>query len=92
MENSNRFFANTACRYYPCHQIEGELNCLFCYCPLYFLPDCGGNCSYTDKGIEDCSDCLLIHDEHSWEFIQRRLIQENKRIAQEFAEKNKQSK
>lgn len=82
MNDSHRFFANKACRYYPCHEMEGELNCLFCYCPLYFLENCGGDCSFTKKGIKDCSACLLIHDEKSWEFIQRRLLEENRRITE----------
>ncbi len=80
MENSHRFFANKACRYYPCHEMKGELNCLFCYCPLYFLKDCGGDCSFTKKGVKDCSACLKIHEEDGWAFIQHRLVEENRRI------------
>ena len=46
MENSSSFFANRACRYFPCHEgiPEEEFNCLFCYCPLYLLGErCGGD-------------------------------------------------
>ncbi|MFW5671451.1 MAG: cysteine-rich small domain-containing protein, partial [Acetivibrio ethanolgignens] len=35
MENSYRFFENRECKYFPCHKGLKELNCLFCYCPLY---------------------------------------------------------
>ena len=41
-----KFFSHTACEFYPCHEMPSgeELNCLFCYCPLYCLGDsCGGD-------------------------------------------------
>ena len=55
-ENSYRFFQNTACVYYPCHQGVGEdFNCLFCYCPLYALGDqCGGQFVYLPNGVKSC--------------------------------------
>ncbi|MBQ4430118.1 MAG: Lar family restriction alleviation protein, partial [Synergistaceae bacterium] len=33
--NSYRFYQNTDCEYYPCHQVADTENfsCLFCYCP-----------------------------------------------------------
>lgn len=37
MNDSYRYFENRACQYYPCHKGIEELNCLFCYCPLYTL-------------------------------------------------------
>ena len=58
------FFQHKECEYFPCHKVENveDFNCLFCYCPLYALGDkCGGNFTYTDKGIKDCSDCLIPH-------------------------------
>lgn len=58
------FFCNKNCEWFPCHEFEDEenFNCLFCYCPLYALDDkCGGNFTYTDKGVKDCSDCILPH-------------------------------
>ena len=74
MENSHRFFANTGCRYYPCHEMEGELNCLFCYCPLYALGEaCGGNFTYTASGIKDCSACLFPHVRENYGAIQQRF-------------------
>ncbi|MBQ2641243.1 MAG: cysteine-rich small domain-containing protein, partial [Lachnospiraceae bacterium] len=58
------FFQNRECEYFPCHRIADpdRFNCLFCYCPLYALGrDCGGNFRYTDKGIKDCTVCLIPH-------------------------------
>ena len=42
----SRFFQNTECEFFPCHQgiSKEEFNCLFCYCPLYALgKECGGH-------------------------------------------------
>ncbi len=62
MENSYRFFENKECQYYPCHEGIENMNCLFCYCPLYALGDrCGGNFRYTENGIKDCTLCLRPH-------------------------------
>ena len=58
------FFQNKECEYFPCHRgVDKEsFNCLFCYCPLYCLGDkCGGNFTYTEGGIKDCSGCLVPH-------------------------------
>ena len=63
-ENSARFFRNTACQHFPCHKgvDPAEFNCLFCYCPLYALgPDCGGNYTYSSKGVKNCTGCTLLH-------------------------------
>lgn len=59
-----KFFQNEKCEYFPCHKCENtaDFNCLFCYCPLYALGDkCGGNFTYTENGIKDCSSCLVPH-------------------------------
>lgn len=59
-----KFYQNRDCEFFPCHNgVDPEcFNCLFCYCPLYALGDrCGGNFSYTDTGIKDCSTCLRPH-------------------------------
>ena len=72
MENSYRFFQNRACAYFPCHQVkdDSDFNCLFCYCPLYALGDkCGGNCTYTEGGIKDCSGCLIPHSPKGYDYI-----------------------
>ena len=58
------FFQHKQCEYFPCHAGANPetFNCLFCYCPLYALGDrCGGNCTYTEEGIKDCSSCLIPH-------------------------------
>ena len=69
MDNS-RFFANTACPYYPCHSGTEEFSCLFCYCPLYALGEkCGGNFTYTTDGIKDCSNCLIPHKKENYTLI-----------------------
>ena len=59
-----KFFQNRECEYFPCHAGADpeNFNCLFCYCPLYALGDrCGGNYSYTEQGIKDCSNCMRPH-------------------------------
>lgn len=63
------FFQNTACEYFPCHATgkHEEFNCLFCYCPLYALGDrCGGNFRYTEKGIKDCTGCMIPHKKDNY--------------------------
>ena len=72
MENSYRFYQNGECEYFPCHKVsnEEEFNCLFCFCPLYALGDkCGGNFTYTDSGIKDCSSCLRPHRKENYDAI-----------------------
>ncbi len=59
-----KFFCNRECEFFPCHPGADpeHFNCLFCYCPLYALGErCGGNFRYTDKGIKDCTNCLVPH-------------------------------
>lgn len=71
MENY-KFFQNLECEYFPCHKgADGEnFNCLFCFCPLYALGDkCGGNFTYTDSGIKDCSSCLRPHRKENYDAI-----------------------
>lgn len=65
------YFSNSGCEYYPCHGIENQ-NCLFCYCPLYLVADCGGNFSLAG-GARDCSRCGIVHDEGGWEYVQKKL-------------------
>lgn len=78
MNNSHCFFQNRECAYFPCHPVKdnGDFNCLFCYCPLYALGDgCGGNCRYTEKGIKDCSGCLIPHSPGGCEYILSKFSQ-----------------
>ncbi len=72
MKNSHAFFQNRECEYFPCHKVKDDssFNCLFCFCPLYALGDqCGGNFAYTEKGIKDCSGCLIPHDAEGYNYI-----------------------
>ncbi|MBQ4397099.1 MAG: cysteine-rich small domain-containing protein [Clostridia bacterium] len=76
-ENSYRFFQNTACVYYPCHQGVGEdFNCLFCYCPLYALGDqCGGQFVYLPNGVKNCEHCTRPHDRNGYDYVMERVGQ-----------------
>ena len=83
MQHSSRFFRNTACAYFPCHAgADPEtFNCLFCYCPLYFLEDCGG--TWRDlHGIKDCTACLRPHRPEGYDEILTRLRREAARRRQ----------
>ena len=67
MNNSHQFFRNVECRYFPCHlRCDPErFNCLFCYCPLYFLGDqCGGNFESTGDAntVKSCTNCTFPHE------------------------------
>ncbi len=70
------YFENRECQYYPCHKTE-NINCLFCFCPLYPMPDCGGNPSYiadkSGKTIKDCSDCVFPHKKENYNKIIEKL-------------------
>lgn len=78
MKNSHRFFNNAACEYFPCHVCERpeEFNCLFCFCPLYFLADCGGSPRLTPTGVKDCSGCGLPHGPGGYDHVMTRLRRE----------------
>ncbi|MBN2139649.1 MAG: cysteine-rich small domain-containing protein [Desulfovibrionaceae bacterium] len=74
MKNSHRFFCNRDCEYFPCHQTKDpdNFNCLFCFCPLYFLDDCGGDFALRE-GVKDCSACLIPHRPEGYDRIIERL-------------------
>ena len=70
------FFQNKECEYFPCHKCTDHesFSCLFCYCPLFALGDrCGGNFTYTESGIKDCSACLIPHKRENYGFITERV-------------------
>ena len=72
MENSHRFFENPDCRYYPCHKDIENINCLFCYCPLYNMQECPGNPRYVKKagGLNKvCTDCTYPHRAENYDSI-----------------------
>ena len=72
MDNSHKFFANRDCSYYPCHEGIEEMNCLFCYCPLYHLENCPGDPSYKEKHgrmIKDCTKCSFPHHAENYDRV-----------------------
>ncbi len=74
-KNSFCFFENKDCQCYPCHNIK-EINCMFCYCPLYHLKDCGGNYTYIGN-VKDCTKCVFPHIRDNYHRVIERLVLEN---------------
>ncbi len=75
MKNSSSFFENVDCAYYPCHDIE-HINCLFCYCPMYFLEKCPGQPSYIErdgKQIKSCEKCVFPHVSENYDKVMQVL-------------------
>lgn len=79
MDNNYKFFRNKECEYFPCHEVKNDenFNCLFCYCALYFLEDCGGN-KKDFNGIKDCSACMIPHSEKGYDYIVNKIMEVNK--------------
>ncbi len=75
IKNSASFFKNLECPHFPCHKVENseDFNCMFCYCPLYNLQDCGGNFTILEQGIKDCSNCLFPHKAQNYDQIIKKL-------------------
>lgn len=72
MDNSYSFFENRECKYYPCHKDIENINCLFCYCPLYNIPNCPGNYKMIEsKGniIKSCMDCTFPHKPENYDKV-----------------------
>jgi len=71
-ENSSRYFRNTACEYYPCHDTGGGgFNCLFCYCPMYY-GYCPGDHEYVQVNgalVKDCTGCDFPHRPENYDMI-----------------------
>ena len=66
------FYQHRQCEYFPCHRgvPEEDFNCLFCYCPLYALGrKCGGNFRYNEKGVKDCTNCLVPHRRENYAYV-----------------------
>lgn len=77
MKNSSSYFENRDCQYYPCHEGSDEINCMFCYCPLYDRENCPGNPSYigdAGKKIKDCSACIFPHQPENYDVIIKLLM------------------
>ena len=67
------YFENHACEYYPCHDSE-HINCLFCYCPMYFLERCAGRpewktSSTTGNRVKVCTNCTFPHERKNYEKV-----------------------
>ncbi|MBO5469628.1 MAG: metal-binding protein [Lachnospiraceae bacterium] len=79
MENSSRYFCNTQCEYFPCHEGANEqaFNCLFCYCPMNPYKNCPGNPQYITLAdgtkVKDCSQCLYPHQPEHYDSIMQFL-------------------
>ena len=76
MENSYRYFENKECEYYPCHKGVEDVNCLFCYCPLYNRKHCPGNYHYikvNEKEIKSCEDCTFPHKTENYDLLMKIL-------------------
>ena len=71
-----KFNQNRKCEFFPCHNgmKEDDFSCLFCYCPLYALGDrCGGNFTFLENGIKDCSKCLSPHRRDNYDRIMEKM-------------------
>lgn len=80
MSENYRFFQHKECEYFPCHDIKDveDFNCLFCYCPLYFIEACGGN-NIKNNGIKNCMNCTVPHMKKNYDLIINKIIEENKK-------------
>ncbi len=77
MENSYCYFENRDCKYYPCHENVENINCLFCYCPLYNIKNCPGNYEMIESGgkqIKSCMDCTFPHKPENYEKVNAILV------------------
>ena len=75
MKNNYSFFRNIDCEYFPCHKVKDteNFNCLFCFCPLFLLENCGGHYTYTKEGIKDCTNCIIPHRPDNYMYIVDKL-------------------
>lgn len=71
---SYKRFSNRACTHYPCHKNVKNMNCLFCYCPLYHM-DCGGNFTTLANGKKDCSSCIKPHTVDGYDMVVSKLTE-----------------
>ena len=85
--NSEQFFQNRDCPYFPCHRgvEDGAFNCLFCYCPLYALgQDCGGAFRVLENGIKSCEHCTVPHGPGGYARVMERLPRLLARVAEDM--------
>ena len=101
-EKEYSFVCHKTCEYFPVikRKDPDNFNCLFCYCPLYALGDaCGGNFRFTEKGVKDCTNCLLPHVRKNYGYVTGKYSEimevagknrkENRELIQETAEELK---
>lgn len=84
-----KYFSHKKCEYYPCHKTENpeEFSCLFCYCPLYAMgKQCGGNFSYLENGVKDCTDCLVPHRRENYDYMMEQMRKFHKELAEKVLE------
>ena len=68
------YFLNKECEYYPCHDLsEEKFSCLFCYCPLYDMEDCGGTYYISERGTKNCKDCTFPHERDNYGLVIKKL-------------------
>lgn len=82
MRNAKKGFTNARCPAFPCHKgvDEREFNCLFCFCPLYHINECGGTPRWISTEIGQMKDCALCSKPHmgeeGYDFVLNRLEQD----------------
>ena len=89
------FFSHRKCEAFPCHEtVDSEnFNCLFCYCPLYFLGrDCGGKFNYLPSGVKDCTHCSIPHERDNYGRITGRFQDIVRRMNQDSGKTGNQDK
>ena len=72
---SYKIFTNKDCEAFPCHEIDDKkFNCLFCYCPLYFI-ECPGSYKLLKNGLKDCMECAIPHKgDRAWNVMQDYIL------------------
>ena len=88
-EKEYSFFSHVKCELFPCHDTQDKenFNCLFCYCPLYYLgSECGGNFAYTSSGVKNCINCTLPHERDNYGYVTDQLKEIVRKIKQESSD------
>ncbi|MFO0754283.1 MAG: cysteine-rich small domain-containing protein [Thermodesulfovibrionales bacterium] len=77
-KDTSEFFSNHTCKYFPCHETDSkQFNCIFCYCPMYFVPNCLGRPRFitsNNKMVKDCSACDYPHRPENYRKVISYLI------------------
>lgn len=75
-KNSDKYFRNVDCKYFPCHDnVDPEtFNCLFCFCPLNSIINCGGQYTITENGVKNCSKCGYPHRAENYDAVLQKVI------------------